>query len=103
MNSTPNQRCPVKLRLAGFIGATTAQVFFPTKVQAKLEKGHLKDAHYQFQKKILTRRTCNRRVTHYASPIGYIFPRSCISGARRSYSQGRARLVAKGKPAGRTD
>src|SRR5712692_6538871 len=61
----------------------------------------------QLPKFFLTRESCNRIVTHYASPFGYIFHRGKArskNGGRlprpgRSHPPRRARPAAAGKPA----
>lgn len=48
---------------------------------------------------LLTRIICNRIVTHYAKPIGYIFAGAYFPGIGRSHPSRCARLATPGKPA----
>ena len=57
----------------------------------------------QFAPPCLTRATCNRIVTHYASPNGYIFNRRCLRRTPRSNAPGRSRSPPAGKASRRPD
>src|ERR1041384_4346662 len=49
---------------------------------------------------LLTLQICNLIVTHYASPIGYIFQRGCLPGFGGSNTKKSARSAAAGAATG---